>query len=135
MIESWVGTEAQLASCTNITCTSKQPLPFNRSTEQECLQAGRDTEYPPAAAAVDVGAAAVGAGANGELWHGMVQPFVNMTVKGWTWYQGENNLAYHAGNVLDKDGYACMLPTMIGAWRAAWSVDAKTTDPQALPPL
>ena len=66
-------------------------------------------------------AAAKGAGANGQLYNGMVLPFVNMSLKGWNWYQGENNLGFHTGNVLDNAGYACMLPTMIANWRRMWS--------------
>ena len=46
-------------------------------------------------------------------------------------YQGENNLPYHAGNVLDKDGYACLLPAMIKAWRDVWSATPNTTDASA----
>jgi sialate O-acetylesterase len=29
---------------------------------------------------------------NGQLFAKQVMPFVDMTVKGWTWYQGENNM-------------------------------------------
>jgi len=77
-------------------------------------------------------AAAKGAGANGQLYNGMVLPFVNMSLKGWNWYQGENNLGFHTGNVLDNAGYACMLPTMIANWRRMWSEGAEgTTNPQA----
>lgn len=46
-------------------------------------------------------------------------------------YQGENNLPYLAGNVLDKAGYACLLPAMIQNWREMWSAEAGTTDPMA----
>ncbi len=45
--------------------------------------------------------------------------------------QGENNLAYHAGNVVDRSGYACLLPALIASWRAAWSAAEGTTDPSA----
>jgi hypothetical protein len=45
--------------------------------------------------------------------------------------KGENNLGYHAGNVLDKKGYACMMTTLIQAWRAAWSVEGGTTPADA----
>ena len=54
-----------------------------------------------------VDAVVEGAGANGALYNGMVLPFVNMSIKGWNWYQGENNLGFHAGNVLDNAGYVC----------------------------
>ena len=36
-----------------------------------------------------------------------------------------------AGNVLDKTGYACLLPTMIANWRQMWSVSPGTTDSEA----
>ena len=128
MIESWVDEATQLASCNNITCTALQPTQFNASTKEVCLDAGGHTRYPPEARLVaSPRAQAVGAGANGELFHGMVQPFVNMSLKGWIWYQGENNLPYHAGSILKQDGYACMLATLIHSWRAAWSTVPNTT--------
>lgn len=45
--------------------------------------------------------------------------------------QGENNLAFHTGNVLDNAGYSCMLPTMIANWRKMWSQVPGTTRPAA----
>ena len=42
----------------------------------------------------------------------MVAPFVNMSVKGFAWYQGENNCGGDAGNIIDNTGYACLLKTM-----------------------
>ena len=45
--------------------------------------------------------------------------------------QGENNLPYMAGNVLDKAGYACTLPALISNWREIWAAEAGTTDPEA----
>ena len=38
---------------------------------------------------------------------------------------------YMAGNVLDKTGYACLLPAMIANWRQMWSVSPGTTDSEA----
>eukprot|EP00117_Sycon_ciliatum_P047952 scpid52642/ scgid34202/ Sialate O-acetylesterase; Sialic acid-specific 9-O-acetylesterase; Yolk sac protein 2; Sialate O-acetylesterase small subunit; Sialate O-acetylesterase large subunit len=67
----------------------------------------------------------------GLLYNGMVAPFVNMSVKGYLWYQGENNVYEDTGNVLEHTGYGCMLPNMISAWRKAWSVEEGTTDPLA----
>jgi hypothetical protein len=29
---------------------------------------------------------------NGALWNGMIAPFINMTIGGALWYQGENNV-------------------------------------------
>ena len=69
-IESWFDPEVQLASCTNITCTSNQSLSYTRESRAACEAVpnpGRSAGY------------------NGELFHGMVQPFINMTVKGWLW--------------------------------------------------
>ena len=68
-IESWLSVDAQLA-CGNITCTSNQSLHFTAETQAEC-----------AAAPVPGNSA----GANAELYNGMVGPFVNMSVKGWLW--------------------------------------------------
>ncbi len=115
MIESWLDAETQLV-CSNITCTSLQPAAYNRSSKAACLAAPGPSKS---------------AGPNGFLWHGMVAPFVNMTVRGWLWYQGENNLPYHAGNVMAKSGYACLLQELIGAWRTAWSAEPGTTAPLA----
>jgi hypothetical protein len=133
MIESWVDVNTQLSTCTNITCTSNQTEHFTEATRAACL-AGSDlsTDRDGRDAVYDWQSTAKGAGANGQLYNGMVLPFVNMSVKGFTWYQGENNLGFHAGNVLDKAGYACMLPTMIANWRRMWSAAVEgTTDPNA----
>ncbi|KAG5836824.1 hypothetical protein ANANG_G00232720 [Anguilla anguilla] len=51
---------------------------------------------------------------NSVLWNAMIHPFLNMTIKGAIWYQGEDNTAYH----LDK--YACSFPAMIDDWREAF---------------
>lgn len=37
----------------------------------------------------------------------MTIPFVDMTVKGWLWYQGENNMGGVKGNSAASLGYAC----------------------------
>eukprot|EP01062_Namystynia_karyoxenos_P033708 TRINITY_DN24775_c0_g1_i1.p1 TRINITY_DN24775_c0_g1~~TRINITY_DN24775_c0_g1_i1.p1 ORF type:complete len:694 (+),score=180.72 TRINITY_DN24775_c0_g1_i1:72-2084(+) len=118
MIESWMPVADQLASCSNITCTANTSLPFEPSTLSQCLQIAVELTYR-------------GAGPNSFLYNGMVGPFVNMTVKGWLWYQGENNLPFHAGNVLQKAGYACMMPTLVSAWRRVWSAEPGTTPSDA----
>ena len=117
VIESWFDSDVQLSSCSNITCSAKQTIHFTKATESECF------------ASVTPGGK--GAGANGQLYNGMVLPFVNMSIKGFLWYQGENNLPYMAGNILDRTGYACMLPALIQNWRNAWSRESGTTDPNA----
>ena len=68
---------------------------------------------------------------NHVLWDTMVRTFVNMTVKGWLFYQGENNAGSLHGNYATQSGYACMMPALIASWRAAWSATPGTTDPMA----
>jgi len=51
------------------------------------------------------------------LWKGMLHPLLNQTIKGVTWYQGEND-ARHAGG--RYDGYNCTFPQMIRDLRAKW---------------
>lgn len=58
-------------------------------------------------------------------------PFVDMTVKGWTWYQGENNMDNVKGNAADNVGYSCKQRELVKGWRAIWSETAGTTDPRA----
>ncbi|XP_014871091.1 sialate O-acetylesterase [Poecilia latipinna] len=48
------------------------------------------------------------------LWNAMIHPFLNMTIYGAIWYQGEANAEYH------KDKYNCSFPTMINDWRMAF---------------
>jgi sialate O-acetylesterase len=73
MIESWLPVASQLG-CANITCTANQTQHFTKDTAAAC-------------AAAATSANAKGAGSNGELFNGMVSPFVDFTLKGWLWYQ------------------------------------------------
>ena len=76
-IEQWVPIESQLR-CVNISCHANSSLsPVTAANIEQCTH---DAEL-----------------GNGGLWGGMTAPFVNMTVTGWTWYQGENNLFADAG--------------------------------------
>ena len=43
----------------------------------------------------------------GHLFASMTTPFVDMTVKGFLWYQGENNMGGVKGNSAASLGYAC----------------------------
>ena len=54
-----------------------------------------------------------------------------MTVKGFLWYQGENNMHGVKGSYSKSTGYACQMPTMIKKWREEWSTVDGTTDPEA----
>jgi hypothetical protein len=64
-----------------------------------------------------------------DLYHGMIAPFVNVTIAGAIWYQGENNIAFGAGSIAKRSGYACQQASMIASWRAAFSAVDGTTDP------
>lgn len=57
---------------------------------------------------------------SGALYYGMVAPFANYSVRGWVWYQGENNVYGDMGNYLDGTGYGCELPTLVSFWRSIW---------------
>ena len=68
----------------------------------------------------------------GMLYYGYVTPFVNMSIQGFLWYQGENNCNMDViGNYKDGTGYGCELPAMVADWRAAFSATPGTTDPLA----
>ena len=84
---------------------------------------------------------------DGALNNGMVAPFLNMTIFGALWYQGENNVhecipsadtnsrstgdggPSACGNVLTKTGYACSTLNLVTTWRKQWSITPRTTDP------
>eukprot|EP00937_MAST-01D_sp_MAST-1D-sp2_P001328 g1328.t1 len=66
---------------------------------------------------------------SGGLYYGMIAPFANFSVAGWTWYQGENNVYGHMGNSAAGSGYGCELPAMVQAWRRVWG---DTVAPDAL---
>lgn len=78
---------------------------------------------------------------SGGLYNGMVRPFLNMTINGALWYQGENNVfqcpgsasvdqgasagsggPLACGSVAAKTGYACMMENLVNTWRENWSV-------------
>ncbi|GBG30336.1 Sialate O-acetylesterase [Hondaea fermentalgiana] len=62
-----------------------------------------------------------------DLFNGLVAPFVNTTITGAIWYQGENNVREVAGSIAQKRGYACSLHQMVDAWRSLWAVTPGTT--------
>ena len=66
-----------------------------------------------------------------QLYGQQVLPFVDMTLKGWLWYQGENNMGGTYGNSAAGVGYGCEQLELVRGWRAAWSVVPNTTDPLA----
>ncbi|KAM3921731.1 sialate O-acetylesterase [Leptodactylus fuscus] len=48
------------------------------------------------------------------LWNAMIHPFLNMTIKGAIWYQGEANTQ------LNVDLYNCTFPALIQDWRRSF---------------
>mmetsp|Transcript_21094 Transcript_21094/g.32442 ORF Transcript_21094/g.32442 Transcript_21094/m.32442 type:complete len:669 (-) Transcript_21094:939-2945(-) len=66
-----------------------------------------------------------------QLFSSQVLPFVDMTVKGWVWYQGENNMFATKGNSIADIGYGCETRELIRGWRQIWSETPGTTDPSA----
>lgn len=71
---------------------------------------------------------------NENLYDNAVRPYVEMAVKGWVYYQGENNCGGLHGNSGTASqlasGYACMMPALVSEFRKVWSA-ASSTDPQA----
>ena len=45
----------------------------------------------------------------GGLYNGLVAPYLNMTINGIMWYQGENNVYEEPGSWLNFTGYGCMV--------------------------
>lgn len=74
--------------------------------------------------------ASIGAG-NQKYHDERVLPYVNMTLKGWIWYQGENDMHGSHGNSALGYGYGCMAQKLVSSWRQMWSLEAETTDPLA----
>lgn len=54
-------------------------------------------------------------------------PFVDMTVKGWVWYQGENNMGAVKGSSTHDIGYSCEQRVLVEGWRKIWSEEPGTT--------
>ena len=66
-----------------------------------------------------------------NLYYSMVAPFVNMTVNGFIWYQGENNVGGDPGNAETGVGYSCFQVAIVELWRQVWSAVSGTTNPLA----
>jgi hypothetical protein len=58
------------------------------------------------------------------LWNAMIVPFLNVTIYGSIWYQGEENAER------PMYAYNCTFPAMIDDWRAKWYLSTQhNTDP------
>jgi len=55
----------------------------------------------------------------GNLWNGMIHPFVGLSIRGVLWYQGESN----ARSVEDAEAYGPMFMAKIKDWRQQWGED------------
>lgn len=66
-----------------------------------------------------------------QLYASQVLPFVDMTLKGFLWYQGENNMYEVKGNSKASIGYGCEIKHLIEGWRRVWSETPNTTHPAA----
>jgi len=66
-----------------------------------------------------------------QLFGQQVIPFVDMSVKGFLWYQGENNMGAIKGNSGANIGYSCLMRELIKGFRSVWSATPGTTDPLA----
>jgi hypothetical protein len=72
-----------------------------------------------------------GQGNDGGWYTSRVLPYSEMTIKGWVWYQGENNMYSTFGNSAKRYGYSCLLPVLVSDWRRLWSRTPGTTEPLA----
>jgi hypothetical protein len=72
---------------------------------------------------------------NENLFDANVKPYADQAIKGWVYYQGENNCGGLHGNSgtakQPASGYACMMPKLVELFRKTWSAEAGTTDPTA----
>ena len=66
---------------------------------------------------------------NHVTWDANVRPYLDMTIKGVIYYQGENNAGTLHGNSALNAGYSCMMPQLLSLWRREWSKVPGTTDP------
>jgi sialate O-acetylesterase len=71
--------------------------------------------------------------ASNQEWHDeRVVPYLGMTLKGWIWYQGENDMHNYFGNSIRHSGYGCLMKTLVSQWRHLWSSDHESgTDANA----
>ena len=72
---------------------------------------------------------------NSLLHNTNVLPYTSMSIEGWVWYQGENNVGGLHGNSgtssQPSSGYACMATKLVSLWRKEWSKTPNTTSPTA----
>jgi hypothetical protein len=69
-----------------------------------------------------------GSGGLSGLYNAMVAPFLNYSVSGWLFYQGENNCHNVMGSSATGVGYGCALATLVKSWRSAWATASTAVD-------
>lgn len=61
-----------------------------------------------------------------DLYDSAVRPYLDMRLKGWVWYQGENNCGRIHGNsgtaTQPASGYACLMPKLVSRFRTEWGL-------------
>ena len=122
-IQQWMPpTTVGNSTCTDNNCGYVEQLsprsPVQPSTEDKCTNTSLVNVW------------SCPSGTCADLYHGMIAPFVNVTIAGAIWYQGEQNVAFGAGSIAKKSGYACQQASLIASWREAFSAVPGTTDHQ-----
>eukprot|EP01060_Flectonema_neradi_P037475 TRINITY_DN7554_c0_g1_i2.p1 TRINITY_DN7554_c0_g1~~TRINITY_DN7554_c0_g1_i2.p1 ORF type:complete len:611 (+),score=131.20 TRINITY_DN7554_c0_g1_i2:60-1892(+) len=90
----------------------------------------RAAQWTPNATSIQCGNVTI-KGTSQRFFDDRVMPFSQMSIKGFVWYQGENDMGNVFGNSKYSTGYSCEIPKMVGAWRSAFSKEPNTTSPDA----
>ena len=59
-----------------------------------------------------------------SLWNAMINPLKKTSLKGFLWYQGENN---NVRSWFNTESYQCAFPAMIASWRKEFSEHSSTS--------
>lgn len=84
------------------------------------------TSWVPTDSLDGCGAIPTGIWIKGGFWNGMIAPFLNVTVRGFLWYQGETEAINKVWQT-----YGCSLGRMMVIWRDQFSSSMGETDPLA----
>jgi hypothetical protein len=66
-----------------------------------------------------------------SLFNGLTAPFVNTSIAGWIYLQGENNCGGVMGSSATGSGYGCQMPKLVASYRRWFSAEPSTTAPLA----
>ena len=70
-------------------------------------------------------------GRYGTFFDARILPYSRMSIKGWVWYQGENNMHDFFGNPINHTGYACLMVKLVDLWRNTWSSNSANSHHRA----